>query len=44
MVNALNNLKVKATKSGKYTIKIKALKEEYSIEVTTSKYYVENKQ
>ena len=27
---SLNNLKVKPTKSGKYTIKIKALKEEYS--------------
>lgn len=38
---SLNNLKVKPTKSGKYTIKIKALKEEYSIEVTTSKYYVD---
>lgn len=37
----LNNLKVKAIKSGTSTIKIKALKKEYTIEVITSKYYVD---
>lgn len=37
----LNNLKVKAIKSGTSIIEIKALNEEYIIEVTSSKYYVD---
>lgn len=38
---SLNNLTIKATKSGTYKIEIETLKEEYTIEVTTSKYYVD---